>query len=511
MLTFATIDFVRKYAEKLQHHEDVDVQNLKDKDQELADITDTHATWLDYLNNISIITEICKSTFMTNHFESKGTTVPRTYFKYNYDSSKCTLSNTGQVNTETTVTLKSGVTKVTKSTFFIDSYDNHYLFGSDSDRVIFDKYVSKEYKYLVMQIKLNTTLTNAIKCGIEPLIVRLNSSYSWIENFYTEAGYADVIDGVATIMIDVEEVHKKLRTVRASNPNDRLRYMTYIYPVVCDSVSSSEFDVEIESIKYDFLTGNETLSVSADFSNYYNKAETNNAIDTAIREDVYHITSENTTVTLPSSAWTLNKRTWEGNTVDAPGTGYGDTTPTPYRVYLSDLDLYDRVFSFEWSLDNDTWLHEWEADGTYVKQTKLSQNTPVTLASSTDYLTFTNTWASGLVFKYTYHKKVQTPGEDYVPSATKKKVMTSSGSVSLEQGVFYHWPSDISDMTVTLVADSNTKIMQSYHLMFSTGSTTPTVTWPSGIKKPNGFSIAANKVYDITILENCMSVRSWDK
>lgn len=104
-----------------------------------------------------------------------------------------------------------------------------------------------------------------------------------------------------------------------------------------------------------------------------------------------------------------------------------------------------------------------------------------------------------------YIDKIQVSGTEY-EIQSKTEVITDSATTSvvanIEPNKFYVWSAGVSSLTITLApADDNTRYNE-YMFQFTTGATTPTVTFPNGIKWNAAPSIEANKTYQVSIVNN---------
>ena len=89
------------------------------------------------------------------------------------------------------------------------------------------------------------------------------------------------------------------------------------------------------------------------------------------------------------------------------------------------------------------------------------------------------------------------------------KAAPPSGSYALSPGVLYDFTqANASALTFTFEAPQSGKAA-AYHVMFRTGSTAATVTLPDGVKTPDGYVIEANRVYELSILQNMLAYQSW--
>lgn len=84
-----------------------------------------------------------------------------------------------------------------------------------------------------------------------------------------------------------------------------------------------------------------------------------------------------------------------------------------------------------------------------------------------------------------------------------------SGSFALAPGVLYDFTqADATALTFTFEAPATGKAA-AYHVMFKSGSTAATVNLPDGVKTPDGYVIEANRVYELSILQNMLAYQSW--
>ena len=122
------------------------------------------------------------------------------------------------------------------------------------------------------------------------------------------------------------------------------------------------------------------------------------------------------------------------------------------------------------------------------------------------------TAAKGTSTKYAredhVHKKPSVSDIGAAPAVTEVTVSTA-GSVSqaLDAGKIYHFTGSLTALTITLNTASG--VPAQYHFDFTSGATAPTVTLPNTVKMPDGFTVEANKRYEIDILNNYGVVQSW--
>lgn len=86
--------------------------------------------------------------------------------------------------------------------------------------------------------------------------------------------------------------------------------------------------------------------------------------------------------------------------------------------------------------------------------------------------------------------------------------LSTDTSVELEPNKLYIFP-EMSELTITLAEPSDTGIANEYHFVFQSGATATTLSIPDAIKIPSGFTVDANKIYEISILEGCLCAQNW--
>lgn len=94
----------------------------------------------------------------------------------------------------------------------------------------------------------------------------------------------------------------------------------------------------------------------------------------------------------------------------------------------------------------------------------------------------------------------------------KETIAEAFGKFELSPNIFYHFTAaDISSLEITFSDPADGNYISEYHFMFSTGETAPQLTLPAEIKLPDGFAVEANKIYEVSIFENCLTYQSWGK
>ena len=80
--------------------------------------------------------------------------------------------------------------------------------------------------------------------------------------------------------------------------------------------------------------------------------------------------------------------------------------------------------------------------------------------------------------------------------------------VELEPNKLYIFP-EMSSLTYTLATIEDTTVANEYHFIFRSGSSATQLVNPEGVSVPDGFTIDANKIYEISILEGNLAYQSW--
>ena len=92
-----------------------------------------------------------------------------------------------------------------------------------------------------------------------------------------------------------------------------------------------------------------------------------------------------------------------------------------------------------------------------------------------------------------------------IPRITKTSADTSS---ALGPNTLYVWP-EMASLAITLAAPADLSIVNEYHFIFTSGATATTLSIPATVNQPDGFTGEANHVYEVSILENCMTAQGW--
>lgn len=89
-----------------------------------------------------------------------------------------------------------------------------------------------------------------------------------------------------------------------------------------------------------------------------------------------------------------------------------------------------------------------------------------------------------------------------------ERVEKADSDVTLEPNKLYIFP-EMAALAITLAEIANTAVVNEYHFVFQSGATATTLTIPDAVNVPDGFAVEANKIYEISIMENCMAYQSW--
>jgi hypothetical protein len=240
---------------------------------------------------------------------------------------------------------------------------------------------------------------------------------------------------------------------------------------------------------------------SIELSNYYNKTE----IDNIANEILYGRKVVRKSFEVPEEDWTPGVRTnSSGAVIAADNQNWGDTNKNHYKI--SNFNAKNREFTFNCD-KGAIFVNEFDADGKLVIRSGMySCGTPVTfiLNEKTDYITFSQSYYSHSRTTFSWIEEV------IVPRTIGKKVTSANEEITLYPNQFYFFTNNFTSLTVTLAEPANNDIVNEYCFMFNTGDEIPVLTFPESVLLPADFKIEANKRYKIKILENCLSIQSWN-
>ena len=81
--------------------------------------------------------------------------------------------------------------------------------------------------------------------------------------------------------------------------------------------------------------------------------------------------------------------------------------------------------------------------------------------------------------------------------------------VELEPNKLYIFP-EMASLTYTLATPADATVANEYHFVFKSGATATQLVNPAGVETPDSFTIDANKIYEISILEGNLAYQSWE-
>lgn len=80
-------------------------------------------------------------------------------------------------------------------------------------------------------------------------------------------------------------------------------------------------------------------------------------------------------------------------------------------------------------------------------------------------------------------------------------------TVELEPNKLYIFP-EMASLTYTLATPTDTSVANEYHFVFQSGSTATELVHPTGVNV-GSFSVEANKIYEVSILEGLLTSQNW--
>lgn len=89
------------------------------------------------------------------------------------------------------------------------------------------------------------------------------------------------------------------------------------------------------------------------------------------------------------------------------------------------------------------------------------------------------------------------------------EMATTDTTVTLNPNEYYFFPT-MASLTVSLgTSESGVGVVNEYHFVFSSGTTATTLSLPSAVKIPEGYSIEASKTYEVSIVKNLALISEW--
>mgnify|MGYP006945368519 CR=1 FL=1 len=80
---------------------------------------------------------------------------------------------------------------------------------------------------------------------------------------------------------------------------------------------------------------------------------------------------------------------------------------------------------------------------------------------------------------------------------------------NLPSNTLVEFTGESTSLSITLATAIETDITHEYHFIFYSGSTPTTLTLPNTVRQPDGFTVEANHVYEVSILNNNMTAQGW--
>lgn len=96
-------------------------------------------------------------------------------------------------------------------------------------------------------------------------------------------------------------------------------------------------------------------------------------------------------------------------------------------------------------------------------------------------------------------------GASGVPVRVEKAA--SDTTVELEPNKLYVFP-EMASLTYTLAAPADTSVANEYHFVFRSGATATELVHPTEVNTGN-FTVDANKVYEVSILDGLLTSQNW--
>lgn len=104
--------------------------------------------------------------------------------------------------------------------------------------------------------------------------------------------------------------------------------------------------------------------------------------------------------------------------------------------------------------------------------------------------------------------QVQTAVSGKANKVLRVAMASTDTTPTLNSNTFYVFPT-MATLTPTFATPTDNSIVNEYHFIFTSGATATTLTLPATVLQPDGFTVEANHVYEVSILENCMTAQGW--
>ena len=96
----------------------------------------------------------------------------------------------------------------------------------------------------------------------------------------------------------------------------------------------------------------------------------------------------------------------------------------------------------------------------------------------------------------------------YAPTIPRVAMASTDTTPTLDPNKLYVFP-EMASLTPTFSTPSDSTIANEYHFIFMSGSTATVLTLPATILQPEDFTVEANHMYEISILEGAMTAQGW--
>ncbi len=97
---------------------------------------------------------------------------------------------------------------------------------------------------------------------------------------------------------------------------------------------------------------------------------------------------------------------------------------------------------------------------------------------------------------------LKTGGADETP-----RIETSESIITLEPNKYYVFP-EMATLDITLSGELDSSIVQEFSFRFTSAATATTLVLPETIK--GNLTIEANKIYEVSIIDNLLAFQSWE-
>lgn len=92
-------------------------------------------------------------------------------------------------------------------------------------------------------------------------------------------------------------------------------------------------------------------------------------------------------------------------------------------------------------------------------------------------------------------------------STVRVEKTASDTTTEIEPNKLYVFP-EMASLTYTLATPEDTSIANEYHFVFRSGATATELVHPTGVNTGN-FTVDANKVYEVSILDGLLTSQNW--